>query len=90
MFLQGGLKTTTFVAAIGSSLFIGIMSASQLKALSNNVPEQAAVATGFSSATLALSIVVLIGLCLSLILGNKKVQITGSDNSFEDELEEVA
>lgn len=77
-------------AAIGSSLFIGIMSVSQLKALSNNVPEQAAVATGFSSATLALSIVVLLGLCLSLILGNKKIQMTGSDDSFEDELEEVA
>jgi DHA2 family lincomycin resistance protein-like MFS transporter len=77
-------------AAIGSSLFIGIMSASQLKALSNNVSEQVAVATGFSSATLALSIVVLIGLCLSLILGNKKVQITRADDSFKDGFEEVA
>jgi DHA2 family lincomycin resistance protein-like MFS transporter len=60
-------------AAIGSSLFIGIMSASQLKALSNKVSEQAAIATGFSSATLALSGVVLIGLCLSLSLGSKKI-----------------
>jgi DHA2 family lincomycin resistance protein-like MFS transporter len=55
-------------AAIGSSLFIGIMSASQQKALNNLVPEQAAVATGFSIATLALAGFVLIGLCLSFSL----------------------
>jgi len=55
-------------AAIGSSLFIGIMSATQLKALSNQVAEQAATANGFSSATLVLSGFVLIGLCLSLAL----------------------
>jgi len=55
-------------AAIGSSLFIGIMSASQQKALNNLVPVQAAVATGFSSATLVLSGFVLIGLCLSFVL----------------------
>jgi len=55
-------------SAIGSSLFIGIMSASQLKALSNQAPERVAVATGFSSATLALSGFVLIGLCLSIAL----------------------
>lgn len=61
-------------AAIGSSLFVGIMSASQLKSLSNSVPEQAAVATGFQSGTLAAVIFVLIGLCLSffLRLENKK------------------
>jgi drug resistance transporter, EmrB/QacA subfamily len=55
-------------AAIGSSLFIGIMSASQLKALSNQATAQVATATGFSSATLALSGFVLIGLCLSFAL----------------------
>lgn len=55
-------------AAIGSSLFIGIMSASQQKALNNLVPEQAAVATGFSTSTLSLTVVVLIGLCLSFTL----------------------
>lgn len=61
-------------AAIGSSLFIGIMSASQQKALNNLASQQAAVAAGFSTATLALVGVVLIGLCLSftLSLGNKK------------------
>ena len=55
-------------AAIGSSLFIGIMSAKQLKALSNQATEQVATAIGFSSATLALSGFVLIGLILSLSL----------------------
>lgn len=55
-------------AAIGSSLFIGIMSAKQLKALSNQATEQVATAIGFSSATLALSGFVLIGLILSLCL----------------------
>ena len=60
-------------AAIGSALFIGIMSASQLKALNNQATAQVATATGFSSATLALSGAALIGLCLSftLRLGNK-------------------
>ncbi len=79
-------------AAIGSSLFIGIMSTSQLKALSKQVPDQVAVATGFSSSTLVLSGFVLIGLCLSftLSLGNKKVHITELDDSLEDGVEEVA
>lgn len=53
-------------AAIGSSLFIGIMSATQLKALSNQVQEQTAAAAGFSSATLVLSGFVLVGLILSI------------------------
>ena len=79
-------------SAIGSSLFIGIMSATQIKALSNHATVQVANATGFSSATLALSGFVLIGLCLSftLSLGNKKVQIAESDASLEDGIEEVA
>jgi DHA2 family lincomycin resistance protein-like MFS transporter len=55
-------------AAIGSSLFIGIMSATQLKALSNQVQEQVAVATGFNSAGLVLSGFVLVGLILSVVL----------------------
>ena len=42
-------------AAIGSSLFIGIMSASQLKALNNSASQEIAVATGFSSAALVAS-----------------------------------
>ena len=61
-------------AAIGSSLFIGIMSASQLKALRNSFPEQVAIATGFRSGALVSVIFVVIGLCLSVALGiiNKK------------------
>lgn len=55
-------------AAIGSSLFIGIMSASQLKALSNGVQETAAVSTGFNSSGLILSAFVLVGLILSIAL----------------------
>jgi DHA2 family lincomycin resistance protein-like MFS transporter len=64
-------------AAIGSSLFIGIMSASQVKALNNSVPEQIAVATGFRSATLVAVMFVLVGLCLSIALGfgNKKLSL---------------
>lgn len=54
-------------AAIGSSVFIGIMASSQLRALSSQVPEQA-TATGFGTATLALAAVVLIGFCLSFAL----------------------
>lgn len=62
-------------AAIGSSLFVGIMSASQLRALSNAAPEQVAVATGFKSATLVAVGFVLVGLCLSFALRiGKKVK----------------
>ncbi len=73
-------------AAIGSSLFIGIMSASQLKALNNSAPEQIAVATGFRSATLVAVLFVLAGLCLSfaLRLGNKKLH-SQSDLILENE-----
>jgi DHA2 family lincomycin resistance protein-like MFS transporter len=61
-------------AALGSSLFVGVMSATQLKALSNSVPEQVAVATGFKAATLVAVGFVFIGLCLSfaLRLGKKR------------------
>jgi DHA2 family lincomycin resistance protein-like MFS transporter len=78
-------------SAIGSSLFIGIMSATQLKALSNQATEQVANATGFSTATLALSGFVLIGLFLSFTLSlvNKKVQLTDSEASLEDGIQEV-
>jgi DHA2 family lincomycin resistance protein-like MFS transporter len=55
-------------AAIGSSLFIGIMSASQQKALNNLTSEQAAVTAGFNTAVLALTVLVLFGLFLSFTL----------------------
>jgi len=55
-------------AAIGSSLFIGIMSATQLKALNNQIQEQTAAATGFSSSALVLSGFVLVGIVLSILL----------------------
>lgn len=75
-------------AAIGSSLFIGIMSASQLKALNNSVPEQIAVATGFRSATLVAVIFVLGGLCLSfaLGLGNKKLSLPSDLGLVNEEI----
>ncbi|MBU3110089.1 MDR family MFS transporter [Clostridium lacusfryxellense] len=60
-------------AALGSSLFIGIMSSSQLKALNNSATEQVAIATGFHSSATVAVIFVLVGLCLSFALsfGNK-------------------
>lgn len=72
-------------AALGSSLFIGIMSASQLKALNNYAPQEMAVATGFGSAVLVVVIFVLVGLCLSftLGLGNKKLGLS-SDLRLEN------
>lgn len=59
-------------AAIGSSLFVSIMSATQLKALGNSVPEQVAVATGFKSASLVAVGIVCVGFCLSFALRLRK------------------
>lgn len=55
-------------AALGSALFIGIMSAYQLKALNNSVPQQIATATGFRAATFAAVIFVFVGFILSFTL----------------------
>lgn len=55
-------------AAIGSSLFVGIMSASQLRAIGNSVSEQMAVAYGFKVATLVAVGFVFVGLCVSFAL----------------------
>jgi len=71
-----------FASAIGSSLFIGIMSASQLKALSKQVPEPTAVATGFGAATLVLSGFVLFGLLLSIALSFLNKRHTSSTASI--------
>lgn len=55
-------------AAIGSSLFVGIMSASQLKALRSGFDEQTAISVGFRSAALVAVGIVLVGFCLSFAL----------------------
>ena len=60
-------------AAIGSSLFMGIMSAVQLKTLaSGNVTNQVAVATGFSSATMVAVGITVVGFILSFAFGSGK------------------
>jgi DHA2 family lincomycin resistance protein-like MFS transporter len=59
-------------AAIGSSLFIGIMSASQQQALSTAATPEAAVAKGFSTATLVLAGFVFVAFCLSFALRFEK------------------
>lgn len=57
-------------AAIGSSLFIGIMSAVQLKALAaGTVSNEAAVAAGFSSASMVAFGIAVVGLVLSFAFG---------------------
>lgn len=57
-------------AAIGSSLFIGIMSAVQVKTLAGgNVTTEASVAAGFSSAVMVAFGIAVIGLILSLVFG---------------------
>lgn len=65
-------------AAIGSSLFIGIMSAAQLKELNHSAAPDIAIATGFRSGVSVMLIFILVGLCLSfaLRLGNKKLPVS--------------
>ncbi len=61
-------------AAIGSSLFMGIMSAVQLKTLaSGNVTNEVAVATGFSSATMVAVGIGIVGLISAFTFGIEKV-----------------
>ena len=71
-------------AALGSSLFIGIMSAAQLKA-NNSATEQVAVATGFQSGASVAVIFVLVGLCLSFTLRLDKKKCSPSDLRLENE-----
>lgn len=60
-------------AAVGSSLFIGIMSAVQVKALAvEHVTNEVAVARGFSSATMVAFGIAIIGLILSFIFEDHK------------------
>lgn len=59
-------------AAIGSSLFIGIMSAVQIKTLAaGNITNEAAVATGFSSASMVAFGIAIAGLILSFAFGRE-------------------
>lgn len=58
-------------AAIGSSLFVGIMSSTELKALSAGLAQNVAVANGFKAAALATLIFVIIGFLLTLSVGLK-------------------
>ncbi len=63
-------------AAIGSSLFMGIMSAVQVKTLAaGNVTNEAAVAAGFSNATMVAVGIAVIGLSLSFAFGGGKYQL---------------
>ncbi|ALB46552.1 MULTISPECIES: MDR family MFS transporter [Clostridium] len=57
-------------AAIGSSLFIGIMSAAQINALEvHHATNEVAIATGFSTATLVVCGFAFVGLILSFFFG---------------------
>ncbi|WP_051483771.1 DHA2 family efflux MFS transporter permease subunit [Clostridium bornimense] len=61
-------------AAIGSAVFIGIMSSAQNKSLLALKTVEGSVAVGFRTSVLALDAVALIGLCLAIIMSikNKK------------------
>lgn len=57
-------------AAIGSSLFIGIMSAAQIKAMQiSGTTKQVAITKGFTSATMVAFIIVIVGFILSFFFG---------------------
>lgn len=63
-------------AAIGSSLFMGIMSAVQVRTLAvEHVTNEVAVATGFSSATMMAFGIAVIGLILSFAFGRRKCEV---------------
>ncbi|WP_242967768.1 DHA2 family efflux MFS transporter permease subunit [Tepidibacter mesophilus] len=62
-------------AAIGASLFMGIMSVVQLKILeTGNVTNEVAVASGFSSATTVAAGIVIVGFILSFNFGRGKIK----------------
>ena len=71
-------------AAIGSSLFIGIMSSVQLKSIAlGNVSNEVAVANGFSSAAIVALGIALIGLILSFAFGYEKKYIKNQEEILE-------
>jgi DHA2 family lincomycin resistance protein-like MFS transporter len=65
-------------AAIGSSLFIGIMSAVQLKTLAaENIANEVAIASGFSSGTMVAFGITVVGLILSVAFGRENREAEG-------------
>ncbi len=69
-------------AAIGSALFIGIMSASELKALNDDHAGNVANAAGFRSALMVMLIFIFVGLCLSFLLCLSKNSPKGIDHAI--------
>lgn len=70
-------------AAIGSSLFMGIMSAVQLKTLAaQHVSNEVAVATGFSSATMVAFGIAIVGLILSFVFGKDKKSLKSKEQTI--------
>ena len=70
-------------AAIGSSLFMGIMSAVQLKTLaSGNVTNQVAVATGFSWAAMVAVVITVVGFILSFAFGSGKSETQNTEKTI--------
>jgi len=68
-------------AAIGSSLFLSIMSASEQKALRQSKPGPEAAAAGFRTSASVLAAVIFVGLCLSFALrpGKRKSEREAPD-----------
>ncbi|MFW2499817.1 MDR family MFS transporter [Clostridium diolis] len=67
-------------AAIGSSLFIGIMSAAQINALEvHHATNEVAMATGFSTATLVVCGFAFVALILSFFFGKNKSEVEAKE-----------
>lgn len=67
-------------AAIGSSLFIGIMSAAQINALEvHHATNKVAIATGFSTATLVVCGFAFVALILSFFFGRKASEVEAKE-----------
>lgn len=74
-------------AAMGSSLFLSIMSSSESRALNNAASPESAAAAGFTSALTVMLIFILVGFCLSfaLRLGQKKKVTLTDELELSDE-----
>ncbi|MFL0168173.1 MDR family MFS transporter [Candidatus Clostridium helianthi] len=69
-------------AAIGSSLFIGIMSAAQINALEvHHATNEVAIATGFSTATLVVCGFAFVALILSFFFGKNKSELEAKEQA---------